>query len=529
MRLFVGLLLATLTWAQEPARLSGKVVDSVTLAPLRKATVMLFGSAGNRSQSLRTNSDAEGNFSFENLPEGIYNLRGEKTAYLNTIYGARSTGAGGNPIRLAKGEKRQDLQLKLLPQAVVSGRVVDEDGDPLDRVEVNLFQRTFQNGHIRLAGRAHSNTNDRGEFRLAGIPPGKYYLSLQRSGGLDSMPAQGESTATAFLPAYFPGVDTASEAQAIQLRAGQEISSLSLSLRRTKVFRVRGRFMGCAADLPSKSCFASAFPKSFGGSINFQRTPVNSKDHSFELNGLAPGTYTLSVINTNRQIGKLDITIGNSNIDGIEVPALSMAALSGRVRVEGDITAVDLKNLAFGLVSLEEGFDQPRPIQVKEGGRLEAADLAPTRYRLVPEIRNQRLYVKSIQAGGKEVTDSILDLSGGAGVEVELILSTKVGQIEGIVEKDSPELSFGAVLVVPANGARWTQTPLDANGKFSAPNLGPGEYLVYALEEFDSYLFDLATLPKLMSKAVKVKLSEGETKSVTAKQITWEEMEKAEK
>jgi hypothetical protein len=510
-------------------RIEGKVVDSVNLAPLRKATVMLFGSVGNRPLSLRTNSDAEGNFSFENLPEGVYNLRGEKTAYLNTIYGARPSGAGGSPIRLTKGEKRQDLQLKLLPQAAISGRVVDEDGDPLDRVELSLLQRTVLNGQLRLASRAQSYSNDRGEFRLAGIPPGKYFLSLQRTGGLDAMPAQGESTATAYLPAYYPGVDNASEAQAIQLRAGEEISSLSLSLRRTKVFRVRGRFAGCTSDLPSKSCFASAFPKSYANSINFQRTPVNREDHSFELNGLAPGAYTISVINMNRQIGKLDITIGNSNVDGIEVPALSMAALSGRIRVEGDTTAVDLKNLALGLVSLEEGFDQPRPIQLKEGGRLEAADLAPTRYRLVPEIRNQRLYVKSIQAGGKEVTDGILDLSGGAGIEVELVLSTKVGQIEGIVEKESAELSFGAVLVVPVSGAPRTRAQLEMNGKFSAPNLGPGEYLIYALEGDGPTLLDPGVLPKLASKATKVKLSEGETKSVTVKQITWEEMEKAEK
>jgi hypothetical protein len=537
MRLLLVLFTALLAWGQEPpaAKISGKVVDSVTLAPLRKATVMLFGSVGNRPLSLRTNSDAEGNFSFDNLSEGFYNLRGEKTAYLNTIYGARSSGAGGSPIRLSKGDKRQDLQLKLIPQAAISGRVLDEDGDPLDRVELTLLRRISQDGQLRLAPAAGGQSNDRGEFRLAGIAPGKYLLSLQRTGGLDSIPAQGESTGTAYLPVYFPGVESASEAQSIQLAAGQELASLSLSLRRTKVFRVRGRFVDRSGDPPAKSRYVQANQKG-GGVLNsgfggFQRTIVSSKDNSFELSGLAPGSYTIYILenaaNGNRPSGKLDITIGNSNLDGVEVPALSMSALSGTIRVEGNGTAIDPKNLAIGLVPFETGSNNPIPVQHREGGRFEAAGLAPEKYRLVPELKNQKLYVKSILAGGKAVSDGMLDLSAGASMDIELILSTKVGHIDGMVEKESADLSFGAVLLLPVNGGRHTRARLDPSGKFSAPNLGPGEYLIYALEGDGPTLLDPDVLPKLASKALKVELSEGETKSVTLKQITWEEIEKA--
>lgn len=539
-RMIAALVLCPL-WAsaqeEVKGRIAGKVVDSVTLAPLRKATVMLFGNSGNRPQSLRTNSDADGNFSFETLSEGVYELRGEKTAYLNSTYGANPSGAGGSPISLSKGEKRQALQLKLIPQSAIGGRVLDEDGDPLDKVEVNLIQRTYQNGKIVFSSRASGNSNDRGEFRVAGIPPGKYYLCLERMGGSDSIPAQGESTGTAYLPVYFPGVDDINQAQAIQLAAGQEVYALSLILRRTKVFSVRGRFLDRAFDSQKENLFASVHPKVAGffgmGFGNMNRSDINPKDNSFEFKGLAPGTYSIAIRGIspkgNRLAGKLDITIGNSNLDRVEVPPVSMVPLTVRVRVEGDSAAIDPKNLAIGLVPLGVGSNHPLPFQYKEGGRFEAAGLAPEKHLLVPEIRNQNLYVKSIFAGGKAVTDSIVDLSGGAGLVVELVLSTKVGQIEGMVEKESAGQSFGDVWLVPVGGGRHLRAKLVPTGKFSAPNLGPGEYLVYALEEYDPWLFDPDVLPKLASKAVKVKLSEGETKSITVKQITWEEIEKADK
>lgn len=533
-RMIAALVLCPL-WAcaqeAEKGRIAGKVVDSVTLAPLRKATVMLLGSGGNRPQRLRTNSDAEGNFSFENLSEGVYELRGEKTAYLNTIYGSRPSGNGGSPISLGKGEVRKDLLFKLIPQAAISGRVVDGDGDPLDRVDLTLLRRISQDGRLTLYNVANGQSNDRGEFRLAGIAPGKYLLSLERTGGLDSIPAQRESTGTAYPPVFFPGVASVIEAQEIQLDAGQELASLSLSLRRTKVFHIRGRFVGRSADTLSRPPVVSVQPKGTDH-FDFQSALLNPKDDSFAVYGLTPGTYTISIVvlppNANLQAGKLDVTIADSNLDGIEVYAISMASLNCKVRVEGDITAIELRKLAIGLLPVETGRN-PIPVQYKEGGHFEALGLAPKKYYLVPEMKNQSFYLKSILAGGKPITDGILDLSGGAGMEVDLLVSTKVGQIEGIVEKESTATSFAAVLLVPVSGGRQIRAKLESSGKFSAPNLGPGEYLLYALEEYEPALFNPAILPKLASKAVKINLNEGETKSITVKQITWEELEMADK
>jgi hypothetical protein len=186
------------------------------------------------------------------------------------------------------------------------------------------------------------------------------------------------------------------------------------------------------------------------------------------------------------------------------------------------------------LVSPDPGFIQPNG-PVKEDGAFTIENASPDRYRLAIVPLPQGTYVKSIRVSGHDVTRSGLDFSSGAAGRVEVVLGDKPASLEGAVERASTDALPGTVIVLPEpfspeefalapyQGTRLT-TSVDQNGRFTIANIPPGEYRVYAFEEFDQLSgYDPERLRKLEKFSEAVKLGEGESKTLALKQIPPEE------
>src|SRR5262249_56923287 len=111
---------------------------------------------------------------------------------------------------------------------VGTGRVVDEIGEPVAQVSVSLARRRYVDGERQLVGQSGSATDDRGEFRIFGVPPGQYVLVAR----LETMDF-GSRDRVRYVPTYYPGTAVASEAQRITVTAGQEASGIVIPLART--------------------------------------------------------------------------------------------------------------------------------------------------------------------------------------------------------------------------------------------------------------------------------------------------------
>ncbi len=153
-------------------RIQGKVTDAVTDQGLRKSYVRLRGLDS-------ATTDDEGSYVFENVKPGSYVIEAEHRGYIDGQFGE----ADEQTIQLAPGQLLKEINVKLTPQAVLSGRVVDEDGDPWTNATVNVFRSVWQRGGRRLQGFSGGECNDRGEFRVGMIPPGKYYLVAEPDSG----------------------------------------------------------------------------------------------------------------------------------------------------------------------------------------------------------------------------------------------------------------------------------------------------------------------------------------------------------
>src|SRR4051794_18049879 len=119
--------------------IEGHVFNSVTSAPIRKATVVLTtAQITSRQIRLIAETDAAGNFQFTGLPPGTYRILASHSGFFD--HPAR------RPISLGTNDRVTDTEIRLPPQGAIAGRILDEDGDPVGGAGVVMFKQVFRDG-----------------------------------------------------------------------------------------------------------------------------------------------------------------------------------------------------------------------------------------------------------------------------------------------------------------------------------------------------------------------------------------------
>jgi hypothetical protein len=185
-------------------------------------------------------SNGEGFYCISTAAPGTYALAANKPGFVEAKFGARAMMASGRPITVpADGNVAYDLAL--FPRGVLSGTVVDGDGEPVISAKVTAISRVWIMGKLHSVVTRSSTTNDLGEFRLAGLAPGKYFLyaegPIERGG--PNVPV-----ADQFVPVFYPNTQALTQSTPIEVQTGQDIANLAIELRKGRRFHVRGRVMG---------------------------------------------------------------------------------------------------------------------------------------------------------------------------------------------------------------------------------------------------------------------------------------------
>ncbi len=154
-------------------RIRGRVVSSDAAAPIRRAQVRISGQDIAPKAAL---TDGEGRFEFRDLPAGRFTLQASKSGFVSVQYGQTRPFEQGKPIELADKQMLDDADIAMPRGGVIAGRIVDEFGDPIPDATVSAMRQTWTGGRRRLtpAGGRVSQTNDLGQFRIYGLPPGDY-------------------------------------------------------------------------------------------------------------------------------------------------------------------------------------------------------------------------------------------------------------------------------------------------------------------------------------------------------------------
>ena len=150
------------------ATVEGAVINTQNSRGISRAGVTLFGVRGTGSKSTR--ADGNGHFLFEHVPAGRYKLVAEQTGYFSDT---RKTNS--EPVfDVSIGQHIRNMPVRLLPTAAIAGTILDEYNDPVQDVEVTLVSMQTQLGQMYLAPSGKTVTDDRGQYRISGLHPGKY-------------------------------------------------------------------------------------------------------------------------------------------------------------------------------------------------------------------------------------------------------------------------------------------------------------------------------------------------------------------
>lgn len=563
------ILAAAIAWAQQAGgqadasaeqkkiRLSGRVV-SASGEPLGKATVRLLpgnivvvgggrGPAGlpggGPPGSYSVTTDNEGNFTIEGVAAGRYTLMAERTGFVTQRYGARSATAPGTPLTLKEGDRLTGLTISLTPQAVLAGRITDQDGDPLQGIQVRASRQVYQGGRRQLRTEGSAITDDEGNYRIANLAPGRYYLlaDTRAEGGpgiqIGAPALLTEKRETADVLTYFPNALDWRGASPIELAAGDQRLGVNFQMRRERVYSIRGVAVDLTTNQPAANALILVLPPEaeVGPSALANQTRT-APDGTFTIHNLPSGVYRLhgsaggpislaggggmmfvalgpggpgAQISTAR--GSVEVVIGSSDVDNVALALSAGGQIKGSVRIEGgdvaDLQAATQQQQAqmpAGLppLPLPNTFNvQLLPVagisvngpttRTNPDGTFEITGVGADKYAVNVNIPPglAELYVKSIRFGGADITHSPLELNAGGGT-LEIVLAKGAGEITGTVANSRGEAMSGVAvslwpkvpnLARPDGGARIAYT--DQTGAYRFDSLEPGEYFVVSWEE----------------------------------------------
>jgi Carboxypeptidase regulatory-like domain len=549
------------------ALLSGTVVsDEAEAKPVRRARVTC--TAPELTDGMTAVTDDRGRFSCARLPAGRYSVNVTREGWVPVAYGARRPLRPGTPIALAAGQ-RAGIVVRMMRGAVITGTLLDETGQPAVNTDVVAMRSTLQNGERRvIALGVPGLTDDRGVYRIYGLPPGDYFVGatphnragseLQATTDLDVHHARSARADTppppdrgvAFASTYFPGTPLLVQASAVTIGAGEERPGVDFALQLVATARVEGivstpdgGMMPPDAQLTLLASGQTAFP---GVAFDGLRTTRIASEGTFSFAGIAPGVYTLLARATRPPAApgeggsadggpqvlwaSRDIAVDGERVSGVSLTLQPGLTLSGQVRFESATQKPlpDMRSIRAMLQPIQTSTATiaPAPVTPDASGRFQFSGVIPGRYRLIASFpgsgRPGGWLLKSATADGQDSLDAPFTVQPNQQVvDAAITFTDRLAQISGTLTDASGAAApdYTAVLF-PADPSRWFPQSRrlqgvrpSPDGAFTFHNLPAGDYVIAAVDDVEpGEWFDPAFLQRIAPAGTRLVVSEGEQK-----------------
>jgi hypothetical protein len=534
--------------------------DAPDAPPVRRALVTLSGGGA----SGRAMTDDAGRFVFDALPAGRYSVTVAKAAFVTTYYGSPRAGRGpGTPIPLADGQRVTTLAVTLTRGAVIEGALRDGAGTPLASGQVRVQQVAFVNRErtfVDVPGiLPWATTDDRGVYRIYGLPPGEYVVSATGGGpgiahvvtsdeledanrlarsrnAVASSPVVAPRPQPAFarVTTFHPDAAAPAQARAIALRAGEERTGVDIVSQIARVSRIAGVVVGESGSperagligivsLTTGSLYSSPGAVRADAEGRFATSPMPAGRYQFFGRAATPATPD----GPSRDSWlSADVELGEQDLSGVVLPFQSGATIAGRVALEGaraQSFARDRARVSLAPVdSIANDAMPPAPVAIDADGTFRFVSVAPGRYRLALSGLGAWAAVTALR-GGRNWLDEPIELKPGEAIsDVVVTLTDRATEITGMLfdqlGRPAPEY---AVVVYPVDPALRASAPrrstglvrLGTDGSYSITGLPPGEYFLAAVTDLDpAQLNDPAFLDAMSAAAIRITLSDGERK-----------------
>jgi Carboxypeptidase regulatory-like domain len=509
----------------------------------------------------------DGKFKFEVEP-GQYRLRVQRNGYATQEYGQRVMGGAGTTINLTAGQAMRDVQFKMTPAAVVTGRVRDFRGEPITGVQVSLLRSIYNvQGQRTLSSVAGSMTDDRGEYRVFWVPPGRYIVSVAAQTSSLLLATLGGQTFFVdrnFPTTYYPGTAEASRAVTLDVPSGREVTGIDVVVNPPPTYRIRGRVIDGTTGQPPRTAGLSLTPRLEAGSSDVFFLPSSlgnsttyNPNGTFEIRNVIPGTYWLRaqmtsnlddpldpsiVANARTASDLLDTVLGGRANRMTQIPidvagdlqdvALTLTpgiSVQMRLSVEGqelssvggyDRIRVNLRPTVQGVP-----FPSQRSAFSAEGigsiDNVQAGD-----YRIQIGLAQQPdLYLKEASFERTDVLNNPWQITSRTSGTLTIVLSNKAGQIEGnLTDALSQPVSGNQVVLIPDQMRDRPEllksAVTDQSGHFTFRGIAPGGYKVFSWEAIEpNAWYDRELLSQYEQQGRTLRIQEGSKETIDLKVI----------
>jgi hypothetical protein len=548
-------------------RLRGRVVAADSGSGVRRAQVRISGPDIGSKTAL---TDAQGRYEFRELPAGRFTISVSKPGYVNMQYGQLRPFESGKPIDLLDAQVMDKADVSLPRGSVLAGRIVDEFGEAVADADVQAMRMQFQNGKRRMApaGR-NATTNDLGQFRIYGLPPGEYYVSatlrnmssfvVDMLGGGPGGPT-GSNQSSGYAATYYPGTANPGEAQRVALAPSQELASVDIQLQPVRLAKISGSAVGSDGK-PMANAMVILIPAMKDATMMMPGgTSRTSRDGQFTINGVTPGDYSLQVQSMgamfsaagnamafafttsdgpgpampatgDREFAVASVSVAGEDISGMVIVGTRGAKASGTISYDGGTKPEGATGMRVTAPSADADSGPVMMMgaasNVKETGAFEVDGLiGPRVFRVGNTPKGWTL--KRVTVNGEDVTDKGLEFKPGEDVTgIEIELTNRSTTVTGAVTDDRGQaLKDYTVVIFPEDQSKWT-LPMnrwtasarpDQEGRFRFANLPAGAYQAIAVEYVAAGEWtDPEWLARAAKKSTRVTLDEGAAKTLDLK------------
>jgi protocatechuate 3,4-dioxygenase beta subunit len=513
------------------------VTAADTGSPIRRAQVTARSMEG-RGGGV-TSTDAEGRFEIKDLPAGRFTVFVAKGGYVQTSFGQRRPTDPGTPIDLADGQTADKVNFILSRGSVITGRVVDDGGEPVSGAQVAAMRYAYVAGTRRLvpAGAEGSSrsTDDQGHYRLYGLPPGEYYVSANIRNGMMAMPGMNNTEAESYAPTYFPGTANVSEATRVNVRVGQEASA-SFAMIVARMARVSGRALNSNGQ-PVTNAMLMMTPADPGGMVMMMtmNNAMIGADGTFQFSNIAPGRYNVQLrpngmATASSEVAVVPVTVGNEDIENLVVVSAPTATARGVVLTDDGTVPTfraDQVNVFAGPAEPTTMFMSPGQSRMNDDYTFEITGLFDRRL-IRGSAGPQQMsgwYLKAVLFEGTDITDTGMEFTPGRTYDgLQVVFTRQTTDLSGTLtdERGRPVVD-ATVIMFPADQQKWTYSSRyirtmrpDTNGKYNVKSMPPlDDYLIIAVQNLESGQgSDPEFLTRARDEAKSFSLGDGETKNV---------------